>query len=323
MNTHTISRFITESKLFSWLSGSGSSHRFPAGKFRFRPERVVSFMRPAFMVFGLTLFLASCTERIDVELDSSYTRLVVDGSITTDTTAHTVILTSTSSYFFNQPAPPVTGAQVSITDGTLTFGLAEAEPGVYRTAPLVHGVPGHTYTLNIKLAQPIGGHEDYSAMSTLEPVSPLDSVSLLFHPEWSKEGIWEVKCYVQEPPTVDFYRFLIYRNQKLVTDTLNEWFVTDDKFFNGNYTNGASVAYLQQGSPEEGLRPGDRVTLEVNSIGKAYYTFVTEAQAEIRGSNPLFSGPPSNVTGNITNGAVGFFSAHSVTRSVAVAPQFP
>jgi hypothetical protein len=147
-------------------------------------------------------------------------------------------------------------------------------------------------------------------------------VSLLFHPEWSNNGIWEVKCYVQEPPTVDFYRFLILKNQKLLTDTLDEWFVTDDKFFNGNYTNGATVAYLQQNSPQEGLVHGDVVTVEVNNIGKEYANFLWEAQAELRGSNPLFSGPPANVKGNISNGAFGFFAAYSATRSNAVTPDF-
>ena len=43
----------------------------------------------------------SCTERIDIPLDDSYVRLVVDGAITTDTSVQTVILSSTSSYYYN------------------------------------------------------------------------------------------------------------------------------------------------------------------------------------------------------------------------------
>ena len=278
-------------------------------------------------IFFLTLVLVSivaisCTEKIDIQLDESYTRLVVDGTITTDTMAHTVVLTSTSSYFYNQPAPFVSGASVSITDGTQTFGLSEVTPGIYRTLPDVFGVAGKTYTLTINLAKAIGGYSDYTAISAMSPVNSLDSVSLLFHPEWTKNGLWEVKCYVQEPPTIDFYRFMIYKNSTLLTDTLNEWFVTDDKFFNGNYTNGATVAYLRQGSAQEGLIEGDTVTVEVNSISKDYYNFVIEAQAELRGSNPLFSGPPANVKGNINNGAIGFFSAYSATRSFAITPEF-
>jgi len=273
-------------------------------------------------VLVLSVVFFSCTERIEIELDDSYTMLVVDGAITTDTMAHTVKLSTSTSYYYNQPAPRVIGAQVSITDGTQTFILKEDSAGVYRTDPTVFGVGGQTYTLNIKLADPIGGYTDYTAASTLYPISPLDSVNLLFHPDWSDYGIWEVKCYVQEPPTIDFYRFLILKNQVMLSDTLNEWFITDDKFFNGSYTNGATVAYLQQSSTQEGLIEGDTITVEVNSIGKEYFNFLLEAQAELRGSNPLFSGPPANVKGNINNGAIGFFSAYSATRSFAIAPEF-
>jgi len=282
----------------------------------------MKFIKTLLLISLLSILTFSCTERIDIELDDSYVRLVVDGSITTDTMVHTVELSSTSSYYYNKPAPPVTGAEVSITDGTQTFSLTENSPGIYQTAPSVYGVPGKTYSLNIKLASEIGGQTDYFATSTIYPISPLDSVSLLFHPEWSANGIWEVKCYVQEPPTTDFYRFMIYKEQVLLTDTLDEWFVTDDMFFNGNYTNGATIAYLQQGSEQESLIPGDIVTAEINSIGKDYFSFVAEAQAELRGSNPLFSGPPANVKGNLSNGAVGFFSAYSVTRSSAKVPAF-
>jgi hypothetical protein len=268
----------------------------------------------------LSTIIVSCTERIDIELDDSYTRLVVDGAITTNSAAHTVVLSKTSSYFYNKPSEMVTGASVIISDGLLSFPLKEALPGVYRTAPLVHGVVGKTYTLNIRLAVQIGGFTDYNASSTIYPVNKLDSVGLQFHPDWSEGGFWEVKCYMQDPPTLDYYRFLVSRNDKMLSDTLNEWFVTDDKYFNGNYTNGAAVAYLRQDSPAEGLSPGDKITVEVNSIGRDYANFIWAAQSELFGSNPLFSGPPANIVGNISNGAVGFFAAYSFSNSSTITP---
>jgi hypothetical protein len=266
----------------------------------------------------LSMLIFSCVERIDIELDDSYTRLVVDGSMTTDTTAHTVLLTKTTSYFYNQSAPPVTGARLQISDGTDAFQLYEESPGVYRTDHYVYGKPGKTYTLNIKLATQIGGYTDYTAISTLYPVSNLDSVSLAFHPDWSDNGIWEVKCYVQDPPTEDFYRFIISKNWQSLSDTLNEWFVTDDRFFNGSYAYGAPIAYLTQDKNDEILAVGDTVTVEMNSIGSGYANFIWDAQSEVRGSNPLFSGPPANVKGNINNGAFGFFATYSVSRFYTV-----
>lgn len=270
-------------------------------------------------MFAIMAFVAaSCTEKVDIQLDESYTRLVVDGCITTDTMAHTIKLTTTSSYYYNQPAPAVSGATLTITDGTSTYQLTETSPGIYQTDGNVAGIPGKNYTLNIMLKQAIGGYIEYQANSYMNTLSPLDSVSLKFQPDWGKEGFFEVKIYVQEPPTIDYYRFMIYKNNELLTDTITEWFVTDDKFFNGSYTNGAAVAYLNQSNPSEHLDPGDIVTVEVDNIGKDYCTFIWNTQSEIRGSNPLFSGPPANVEGNISNGAIGFFAAYANTRASAV-----
>jgi hypothetical protein len=281
-------------------------------------------MKPekAFFISLILLFMVvSCTERINIELDESFTRLVVDGSITIDTMAHKVILSKTSSYFYNQPAPMVTGAQVTITDGELTFNLTEESAGIYLTQPSVYGIPGHTYTLKIKLPVEIGGYADYTASSMLNPVNPLDSINMTFQPAYSEKGFWEVRCYAQDPPSADFYRFLISRNQKLITDTLYEWSVTDDRFFNGNYIKGAIIAEMDQSIAEYVLTEGDTVTAEMNSIGKEYADFIWDAQAELFGSNPLFSGPPANVKGNINNGAIGFFAAYSITRASVITPK--
>jgi len=273
------------------------------------------------LIHIIILIALSCTERMDIELGDNYTRLVVEGSITSDTTIHTVKLTSTSSYFYNQSPPVVTGAIVEINDGSSTFKLNEKEPGIYCTPVTIYGVPGKTYTLNIKLPFAIGNHTEYSASSYMFPVEKVDSVDLKFQPEWGRKGFWEVKCFFIEPETSDFYRFLIYKNDKLLSDSLSEWFVTDDKFFNGNSSTGTTIAFLNQQSANESLSEGDKITVEVNNIGKEFANFVWEAQAEIRGSNPLFSGPPANIKGNISNGAIGFFSAYSISRNSKITPK--
>jgi len=272
------------------------------------------------VILLLSIAVLSCTERIDVKLDESYTRLVVEGSITTDTLKHKVLLSTTSDYYFNKPPVMVKGAGVTISDGTTTEVLLEESPGIYSTDSLFAGVAGRTYTLNVDLETPIGGFKDYKASSTLLPVARLDSISLAFHLSWGPGGIWEVKSYLLDPPTQDYYRILISRNSTLLTDTLYEWYVTDDIFFNGNYTNGAGIGYLVQDYHDNTVSPGDTITAEVNGIGKDYASFIWDAQSEIWGSNPLFSGPSANIKGNINNGAIGFFAAYSVSRARAIVP---
>ena len=58
----------------------------------------------------LLAVLTRCTEQIEIDVDSSFARLVVEGYISTDTTSHMVRLTRSGDYFYNQPAQPVSGA---------------------------------------------------------------------------------------------------------------------------------------------------------------------------------------------------------------------
>jgi hypothetical protein len=270
------------------------------------------------VVLLLSIFAASCTERIDINLDSQkYARLVVEGSISTDTTAHIIKLTKTADYFDNQPPEAVSEATVVISGEDEDYQLTEtpAGSGIYLTAPDVYGKTDQSYELKIQLKEEIGGHNEYSASSTIFPIHPLDSIALEFKPDWGKDGFWEVKCYVQDPETEDFYMFQIYRNNILVTDSINEFFVTDDVLYNGNYTNGIGVGYFDQSRDDQKLVAGDKVTLQISRITKEYTDFVIQVQTEISFQTPLFSGPPANVQGNINNGAFGFFTAASCTYS--------
>lgn len=267
----------------------------------------------------IMLLAASCTERIDIDLDETYTRLVVFGNITTDTAVHYVELSATTSYYYNEAPPPVTGAIVEISDdeGNI-FDLEETEPGRYATSPLFAAIPGRTYSLNVELAEAINGHRNYSASSTVSPINPIDSIGLVPRPDWGENGFYEVTCYYQDPPTREFYMFNIIKNEILITDTINERFVSNDDFYNGNYTNGIGIGYLDQSDDNETLRAGDLVTFQGCSISEDYYNFIVTLQSETGFQTPLFSGPPANVKGNISNGAAGFFAAYSVSYASKV-----
>ncbi|MCA1747401.1 MAG: DUF4249 domain-containing protein, partial [Bacteroidales bacterium] len=73
------------------------------------------------LLFALPVFV-SCTEIIEIDLDSTYSRLVVSGTITTDSINHPVKLTSTTDYFYNEPPPAVENADISVAfDDTIIF----------------------------------------------------------------------------------------------------------------------------------------------------------------------------------------------------------
>jgi hypothetical protein len=262
----------------------------------------------------IALMAAGCTEKIDVKLDSTYTRLVVDGSIEADSGAYRVALTTSADYFSNEPVPRVVNAAVSISDGANTFMLHESQQGfsgIYETDAGFAGIPGKTYTLHVDLASEITGHASFEASSYLPQVTHLDSVGVDFHSEWGPKGIWTVKLYAQEPGNeVNYYLFNLYKNGVLMTDTITKKVIADDKFYNGSYMNGVDVIYINNQHDWETLHKGDTIMLQMSGITKEYYDFIDQVKQS--GFNlPFFSGPPANVEGNINNGGIGFFAAFS------------
>jgi hypothetical protein len=269
------------------------------------------------LIILTALFLLACSEKFDIEIDDQkFAKLVVEGQLTTDEMEHIVTLKKTSSYFDNQSAERVSNADIFATSdhGDTIIFTETSVAGVYKTLPGISGKLDVSYHLNIQLEQQISGESTYrSELQKMNPVASVDSIQLVFHPEW--DNIWEIKIYAYDPVSVDFYMFLAYKNEVLVTDTINEFIVQDDILFNGNYTHGIGSQFLDDDTEEQHLEPGDMVTFEICGISEKYYKYVLQVQTELMGQNPMFGGPPANVAGNMNNGALGFFNVYSTKRS--------
>ena len=270
---------------------------------------------PLFLALSALLLLVRCTEKINIKLANNQPRLVVEGMITNEATVKTIRLSTTTDYFYTQVAPSVTQATVSINNGTTTTTLIEnpANSGIYVTPAIYIGIPGVNYTLNIQLKDAINGQQVFSANETMPKAYSPDSIQLLFHPDFGKKGYWETQLFLQDPPEVNFYSFRGYRNDTLITDTLSNVRTSDDKFYNGRYIKGMTTLFWNQEYKWEQIKIGDKVTLQVGSITKDYYTFLEQLREEIQPKNPLFSGPSSNVFTNISNGAYGYFAVCAVS----------
>jgi hypothetical protein len=265
----------------------------------------------------------ACTEPIDIDLEDDQTRLVVYGTLTTDTTAHTVALSKTSNYFDNSPPPAVTGAEVKIegTDGTI-LNLRERtnEPGIYETDSNTYGKTGVAYTLfinNVDIDND-GENETYQATDSIRPIGVADSIKLLYF-ENSFVQLWQVHLFAEEPSGKDYYLFKLHLNDQLYTDTLTEIAAADDQFLD---TISRETGVPVQSILSEMTSAGDTITFELNSITEQYYYFFIQLQDEVSGQSP-FEGPPSNVITNLNNGAIGFFGTYSIDRASTVVPPEP
>ncbi len=277
-------------------------------------------MKTRYIIILLLTALASCTEKVEMDLkDVGEATLVVFSEITNDVKAHEVHLTTSAPYFHNQEMPAVSNAVVHIDDGIETIELTEdsSREGIYLTPNDYYGVAGRTYKLQISNvdADGDGNFEEYEAETIMKPSAPVESVGVQYNSRW--DG-WEVALFSYDPgDRDDWYLFKVYKNGILFTDTITDYWLTDDKFFNGNIIDGPMVQYFDEDEGEI-VFPGDRITLELAGITEEYYYFITNVQQEGNEKIPLFSGPAANVKGNISNGALGFFSVMEVSRGSTI-----
>jgi hypothetical protein len=279
--------------------------------------------KPAWLkwsVLMVSLFvLVSCEDIMDVDFAGDSTKnLVVDGSITTDTTQHTVTLSYTGDYFKISPQDMVTGAIVYISDGTGIIPLREIKDGIYATEGAVAGKVGTKYTLNIKLTD---GRE-YTASDSLEACAEIDSIrqSANYNSYMSGYG-YDVLFYGHEPqPAGNHYMYQLEINNKLYTDTITEVNFASDEFVNGSFVRDYQVFRINE---KDLTGVTSFVTLEMYSISKAYYEFLSALMVETVWRGSPWDGPPANIPGNVSNGGTGFFRASDVKRKSRVFLQLP
>jgi len=278
--------------------------------------------RLSFIWIAVLVLATACTEKIDIELDSTYSRLVVEGAVTSDSVKHYVLLSVSSSYFSNKPSPKVEDAVVEISFGEESMQLIENDsvPGRYETPYEFRGVIGRTYDLDISQldVNQDGEEEHYHASSTMPGGSELEKIELRYYSTAVASG-YTVFMYLYNPVEIrDWFGIKLIKNSDLLTDRLSDYSVISDELFDTGYFPGLPVGFLSDDETDEEVHSGDTITLEVNCIDESYYKFVNDAQLELAGNFPLFSGPPSNIVSNIDNGAMGIFAAYSILRTAVI-----
>jgi hypothetical protein len=263
-------------------------------------------MKRFFAYLLLIIAPAACTERIDIETGDSPPRLVIYGHISTDTMQHSIRITRSAGYFSTDSPEGVSNATVTVSDGdgkVIPLTGDGTEPGLYRTAADVYGEEGKTYTLDVQLDFDGNGiPEHYRSAAYLNRLNHIDSIGL--QPSAVFRGQVEVLLYAQDEPEENFYSIFVAINDSTVNSTINKFWIMDDAFINGMYIDGVACYYLNQEPDDDDdeneiLHAGDTVTLNINAVSKEYAAFIGHVRSEIRGSNPIFSGPPANVETNI------------------------
>jgi hypothetical protein len=251
--------------------------------------------------FLIIIILAGCQKVINVDLNEAAPLIVIEGVITDGNGPYKITLSKSGSYFNQPELPPVSDAQVTITDNTgIVDSLREVSSGIYLTSK-TRGVPGRTYTLKV-----IAEGSEYSGTSTMMSHVKIDSLKLVkdagghfgFGNQQDRVNT-ELHCFFKDPSEKNFYRIRVFEND---TARAENFRLYDDQYTNGKVTD-LRVARAN---------PGHTYRIELFSLDKSTFGYY-RTLADLIHSNPIFGSTPANPNTNLSNGALGYFGASAVS----------
>ena len=255
-----------------------------------------------YLLLIAAVVVCGCKKVINVSLNNAAPTIVIEGNVSNEAGPYQVKLTTSVSYTTDNIYPGVTGAFVTIKDDStgVTDQLTETPNGVYTTNNTI-GAVGHTYHLYVK-----SNGQEYTATSTMPQQVLLDSITFLTTTAFKKSNTNPQPNFQDPVGVYNAYEFL----ETFHGVASKQIFVFDDEFSDGRYT----VRQLFNDSSY--IQKGDTVQLEMRCIDKNIFYYLKELGRQ----DPTNGQPtsPANPTSNISNGALGYFSAHTTQRKKAV-----
>jgi hypothetical protein len=276
-------------------------------------------------LLAMTLFFfSSCTKVINLNLESTATNIVIDAEITDSVTSYTVNLTQTVNLSDNNVFPAVNGASVYISDNAGNSNiLTETVPGSgnYVTSNL-QGVDGRTYYLSVT-----SNGKKYTATSTMPYGVALDSVVTDTSSHHGGGGGFgghgggsttpavpsvTVRAVFTDPKGVaNYYRLIEYVNN---VPNYNTIAIVSDQGQDGSQITENVVRR------DTSIHAGDTVKVVLESIDANVYEYYRTLKQVTKTQTGIQTTVPGNPTTNLSNNALGFFSAYAVRSKSVVAP---
>jgi hypothetical protein len=238
-----------------------------------------------YCTFLLVLLSFSCEEVIQVDLEESEPRLVIEASLLwfkgTPGTQQEIRISRTTA-FYNEENEIVETAEVKvISENEEVYNFTHQENGIYINNNFK---PELNLRYNLQVI-----HEEqlYTASEKLIPVSSIDSVEQTAGGGFSGNDI-EIKAYYSDPEDEENYYLFKFRDENVSLELYEDEFTNGNQIF-GYYSN-------------EDIEQGDLIQIEIQGISKSYYEYLFILRSQI-GSNDggPFETMPATVKGNIIN----------------------
>jgi hypothetical protein len=248
------------------------------------------------------VFFSSCEKVIEVDIKESASQVVIEGNITNEEGAQFIRLSRSVSYTEPNTYPAITGAVITVSNNRneVVNLFKEVSPGVY--AAVMRGAPGVTYTMNASF-----NGEQFTANSTMPQPVPLDSLSIS-KISFGGEDRKVIAVHYTDPKYVaNQYRFIT----KINGTQTRRVYASNDRLTDGNEVK--DLLYYSSDDDNEEINKDDKIEVEMQCIDEAIYKYwITLADQGRNG--PGGGTTPGNPPTNISNNALGYFSAHTVSR---------
>lgn len=259
----------------------------------------------------------ACQEEIDLGdiVEDQLPRIVVYGFLTNQPDVHTIRITQSRTYTNEYADPePISGASVSISDGTDSFVLQESAPGSYVTDSTVYGEVGRTYTIQIE----INGTR-YTATDRMISVSDFEPVA--FSPS---KGSFNATCWQYLKHRFGTETPNMWRLEYLLPDSLTDRFPDFPEVELPYYTHPSietNGLLIFESIDNKCLPPGTIFRHRKFSLSDAHYAYLKAIFSETDWRGGIFDATPADPAGNFDGEILGFFGACAVKELVYPVPQ--
>jgi hypothetical protein len=263
--------------------------------------------------FSFFFFLSSCVEKVDWPLQSvSDNRIVVEGIFTDEYKQQKVTLTFPTEEL-NQGPTPVSGATLTINDGSTTYELTETDSGtgVY-FSDFLKGEENKKYTLSISY-----NGKNHDAQTYLLPLSAIVPITYYSINDSEYYYDWKIDVYFTEDAMYEIsfdwshvtgYEDLEYDQNHFIGYTYSLKTIDVNEIFSAKKEN----VFFPLGTI---------IVIKKYSLTPEHAEYIRALLSETQWNGNIFSTAPANLPTNLSEGAIGFWGGCKVVADTIVVSQ--
>lgn len=250
----------------------------------------------------MIVFLSSCEEVIDIDLNSSNPVLVAEGVIDNESPAW-IRLSYTSDYFETEQANVEQYATVVISDNAgHSETLDYVSEGLYQGTELI-GNYNDQYTITI-----VKDGFEYEASSSLFPPSEILSVTFEENENLKpgQDESYNIIMSFKDDPLINNFYLIKFQTSGEVEDDANSYYLVDDSYYE-------STGDIEYSPMRLNFELGDEVMIELYSIDEETYIYYSQLN-DTGGGMMGASSTPYNPESNFGSEVLGYFAAWSMVE---------